>query len=170
MLNEALMSSESEHWNTPGSFITLVRAVAPIALDPCSNEGSLVQAERSICLPEDGIKADWFERSRFENQTSAGLVYVNPPYGSKQRDFLRKCAAEADRGCEIVALIPARTDTMVFQRTVFATAQAICFYAGRLKFEGAPSSAPFPSAVVYWGQRRERFNEVFASYGKVINL
>lgn len=175
MLNEAVnqaTTKDSEGWNTPQKVIDLVRQVAPIALDPCSNEGSLVEADRTIALPEDGLDADWWACSRLGEfgRASAGLVYVNPPYGSGIGPWLAKCAHESRRGCEVIALVPARTDAKWFQCNVFACAQAICFWAGRLRFEGAPSSAPFPSALAYYGTRSRLFREVFAPHGTVVTL
>lgn len=178
MLNEAVnqaTTEATEGWNTPQKIVDLVRQVAPIALDPCSNAGSLVQADRVVCLPEDGLLVDWYEATRMappvygtSGRPSRGLVYVNPPYSRKGVAFIEKCSREANRGTEIIALLPARTDTAAFHGFVFGTSQAICFWAGRLKFSDAKCGAPFPSALVYWGVRVDRFREVFAAHGQVI--
>ena len=68
----------------------------------------------------------------------------------------------------IIALVPARPDPKWFA-FCWDTAQAICFWRGRLKFVGAPSSAPFPSALVYWGPRAGNFYEAFKGVGKVVD-
>lgn len=47
-------------------------------------------------------------------------------------------------------LTPARTDTKWFHRAL-QSGVSVCFIKGRLKFEGAKSSAPFPSCLLIWG-------------------
>jgi site-specific DNA-methyltransferase (adenine-specific) len=57
-----------------------------------------------------------------------------------------KAALEATTGTLVVGVLPARTDTRWWQRWVVG--QEFRFLSGRLRFGGARSSAPFPSAVV----------------------
>lgn len=67
--------STAKDWGTPHNIVAAVRAAfgGRIELDPCSNEWSVVRAEREFRLPEvDGLKAEW----------DAKTIYVNPPYGS----------------------------------------------------------------------------------------
>jgi site-specific DNA-methyltransferase (adenine-specific) len=74
-------------------------------------------------------------------------TWLNPPYGDELPLWLEACVAQARNGCTVVALVPARIDT----------AWWVCFaneaherreIRGRLKFKGAPTCAPFPSAVL----------------------
>jgi hypothetical protein len=74
--------------------------------------------------------------------------------------------SEAALKCEIVTLVPARTDTRAF-RALVRGAAAVCFWRGRITFRGAAAGAPFPSAIVYHGWRPERFVEVFADAGLI---
>jgi site-specific DNA-methyltransferase (adenine-specific) len=159
-------TDETQHWCTPDNVLECVRKIAEIELDPCSNANSLVRARVSIELPNDGLAADWIAHSR------GGLVYVNPPYGRAIPRWTSKCAIESTSGVEIVALLPARTDTKWFQKDVFWSARAVCFWAGRIKFVGsAPgASAPFPSALVYYGARPAAFVYAFADVGRVVLL
>jgi hypothetical protein len=92
------------------------------------------------------------------------LVYVNPPYGSALADWAPKIAAEANSGLEIVALVPSRTDTDWFH-TLWESARTTLLWKGRLKFLGAKSAAPFPSALFYFGKREEVFIKAFADKG-----
>lgn len=153
----ALLSSDRDDWCTPGGLLRLVRQVGPICLDPCGNPGSIVHAVREYRLDrgEDGLRLPW---------AVGGLCFVNPPYGDAIGAFTRRMAREGAAGVEIIGLLPARVDTAWWQRDV-VTADAICFWSGRLKFLGARDSAPFPSAIAYWGPQVERFVEVFAPYG-----
>jgi len=134
--------------------------VQAVGLDPCSNSYTPVQAVHKYMLPDaDGLKESWQD---------FGLVYVNPPY-SDVLTWMAKCEAEAASNTEILALVPSRTDTEWFQDFAFS-ANAICFWRGRLRFVGAPSTAPFPSVLLYWGKELEKFKEVFGRVGNVVIL
>jgi site-specific DNA-methyltransferase (adenine-specific) len=76
------------------------------------------------------------------------------PY-SQCRAFIAKAALEATRGCTVVALVPARTDTKWWHAHVWDGAfhrprpgVEVRFLPGRLKFSGSTNSAPFPSVVL----------------------
>lgn len=160
MVNAGLASSDRPDWNTPENVLALIRRFGVIGLDPCSNANSLVGAAEEWSLERDGdsLPKDW---------TGYGLIYVNPPYGSEIVPFARKMQDEGKRGAEIIALLPARTDARWWQHHI-TSARAVCFWKGRLKFLGAPSSAPFPSALAYWGPRPERFADFFGDAGWVV--
>ena len=151
MIGASLFASTRGSWNTPHNVLDLVRRFDRIGLDPCSNADSVVGATASVSV--GGLELDW---------SGYGLVYCNPEYGAGIGDWMAKCAT-AD---EAIALVPARTDTAWFKHCW--EANAICFWSGRLKFIGAPSCAPFPSALVYWGKRRKRFARVFSAAGRVV--
>jgi phage N-6-adenine-methyltransferase len=97
--------------------------------------------------------------------------WMNPPYGNpkhlcknpcnKKRckkegctavyvpgieDWIKKAYDESQKGCRVVCLLPARTDTRWFHN--YCTKGQIEFIKGRLKFVGAKDAAPFPSMVV----------------------
>jgi len=152
-VNSALLSSKRMDWNTPECVLEKVRKVGAIGLDPCSNAHSKVKA--SAAWLSGGLEVDW---------SGFGLVYVNPPYGRDLKAWAEKIATEADRGTEIIALVPARTDTKWFRRLFFQCA-CVCLWSGRITFVGAPSPAPFPSAVFYFGSNTEGFCGAFKDAG-----
>jgi site-specific DNA-methyltransferase (adenine-specific) len=125
-----------DDWCTPECVLERVRKVGRIELDPCDNAQSIVGAASSWM----GSGLEW---------TWRGLAFCNPPYSTLRR-WLAKCAEEARGGVEIIALVPARTDTRAWHESA-TTARAVCFWRGRITFVGAPHPAPFPSAVLYWG-------------------
>ena len=87
----------------------------------------------------DGLTAPW-----------KGLrVWLNPPYGRGIGAWVQKCAHERNRAQVIAVLLPARTDTDWFHRWVAPFAE-VTFLMGRIRFEGTPSSAPFPSIVAVY--------------------
>jgi hypothetical protein len=162
-----LKSSKSTDWNTPESFLDVVRQLGPIGLDPCSGAGSTVGArvEWRPDQGDDGLLDDW---------GGLGLVYANPPYGKTIKQWAAKIADEAARGVEIVALLPSRTDTTWFQNHVSTRADAICFWRGRLRFidaDGKPakSGATFPCMAAYFGPRADRFRAIFAVHGFIVD-
>jgi hypothetical protein len=151
-----------DDWQTPEEILALVRAVAPIGLDPCTSGSNPVDAHR--WLVSGGLEADW-------QTPSDELTYVNPPY-SQLRAWLARCALQARGGGTIAALIAARTDTRAWHESI-PTAQAVCLWRGRVKFRGAAHSAPFPSALVIWTRDRgalERFDARWSPRGMVIPL
>jgi len=153
-----LLTSDRSDWCTPAVVLDLVRAVATIGLDPCSNANSIVNAEVSWNEEQDGLSRDW---------SGHGLVYCNPPYTRRVVSWLARASLFGKTDDECVALLPSRTDTSWFAfASTYAT--AICFWRGRLKFIGAKSTAPFPSAIFYFGPRRHRFADIFGSRGWVV--
>lgn len=181
-LSAALFTSDAQTWNTPQVVVDRLLDFDPrgIALDPCSNESSIVGAreEWRIERGEDGLARPW---------SSTGVNFCNPPY-EDLLTWARKMAREAALHREIVALIPARTDTVAFQEFILRTCSAICFWKGRMKYgagraatpqvslfggEPAPleegeNTAPFPSCLPYWGSRPRRFANAFESAGWVV--
>lgn len=77
---------------------------------------------------------------------------MNPPYGRKIADWVAKADEEAQKGNLTVALVPARVDTAWWHEHC-AKYHAV-FLRGRLKFSNAKNSAPFPSALVFFGIER----------------
>ena len=163
---------DSQHWCTPPKYVDAVKKfLGKIELDPCSNEGSIVDAEIEYRLPKnDGLKDSWNFRT----------IYVNPPYGRDQEsgtsiyDWINRCHdAFKDFGSEVVALIPVAVNTKHWKRFIFGGATSICFLADtRLKFINGKNDkgAPMACAIIYWGNQPEAFYEVFSNYGAVLNL
>lgn len=151
-------SSASPEWNTPSHIVDYVLDVlGSIDMDPCSNSKVRpnVPAKRHYTKQEDGLKQTW-----------AGRVYMNPPYGREIGAWIRKLhdAYQAGSVREAIALLPARTDTQWFR---VLRPYPKCFVTGRLKFGDAQNSAPFPSVVVYLGDRPDRFATAFSPLGDI---
>jgi phage N-6-adenine-methyltransferase len=160
-MNDALLSSERMDWNTPDNVLELVRACSNtgrIGYDPCTTDDNPC---RAICYSrpvDNGLNTQWWGN---------GLVYVNSPYGRELPEWVAKATRESAEGSEIIMLVPARTDTRWWQEHIIF-ADAICLWRGRLKFKGAPSAAPFPSALAYWGPRVDVFCKVFGPHGWIV--
>ena len=145
---------------TPGWFLDkVVDAFGSIDLDPCGHELSAVEAKRRIILPECGLASRW----------SGRLAFVNPPYSSVVTWMDRAASAWEQGEVEtIVMLVPARTDSEVFQKRVSRDADVL-FLAGRIRFEstaGLAWPAPFSLMVIIWGGEAlaiDRFRELVPS-------
>ncbi len=167
--------SVSQHWCTPPKYVNAIREFfgGQIALDPCSNEYSIVDAAVEYRLPHsDGLAQPW----------DAPTVFVNPPYGRDRRrgtgilDWLRKCSeARSRHDAEVLALVPVATNTRHWKSFVFGAADGVAFlYDTRLRFlengRNSGKGAPMSCAMVYWGPRYERFEGVFIRFGAVVDL
>ncbi|MEO8168283.1 MAG: DNA N-6-adenine-methyltransferase, partial [bacterium] len=84
----------------------------------------------------DGLAREW----------SPFRCWMNPPYGSKISNWVKKAFQESQRGALVVSLLPARTDTQWWHTWVMKAAE-IRFVAGRIAFSEGKQSAPFPSCI-----------------------
>lgn len=83
-----------------------------------------------------------------------GWSWLNPPYGRKIGEWIKKAYEEHIKGSDICMLIPARTDTNYFHKYI-TKSKAILLLKGRLKFGNEKNSAPFPSMLVFFGNITE---------------
>lgn len=165
----------SQHWCTPPKYVQAVKDClgGKIALDPCSNEHSVVRAEVEYCLPDsDGLTDSW----------AFPTIYVNPPYGADRergstiRDWLKRCAvAHEMHDSEVLALVPVATNTRHWKDNVWGVATGMAFlYDTRLKFlvdgKSGGKGAPMSCAMIYWGKHYQRFFGVFLRFGAVVDL
>jgi len=127
-LNLGLFSSLTCEWATPKAlYKQLATEFGPFDLDPCPfGYDDWVS----------GLALEW-----------TGRVFVNPPYGRRIGQWIRKAYESSLAGALVVCLIPARTDTAWWHDYVMK-ANEIRFLRGRLHFNDGKGSAPFPSAVV----------------------
>jgi site-specific DNA-methyltransferase (adenine-specific) len=145
-----LFSCKSDEYPTPQAVVDeWARRVGPFSLDPCCTKES-AKASRFFMLEDNGLAQDWHTAS------GGGAVWMNPPYSDCEA-WVAKAIAESARGCTVVTLLPARTDVGWFHLALAAQPRAEFYFCrGRLRFEGAEGSAPFPSVVIVFrpGVRR----------------
>lgn len=140
-MNEALLSTGKNDWETPIEFFNELNKEFNFTLDVCANETNH-KCKRYYTEKEDGLSKSW------EGET----VYCNPPYSAKEQNkWVEKCYEES-KHAEVVMLLPARTDTERFHKYILPYAE-IRFLKGRLKFVGAKDPAPFPSMLVIFRRR-----------------
>ena len=169
------VNTSSHSWCTPAKYVSAIKDFfgGGIALDPCSNEYSIVGAQAEFCLPDqDGLALDW----------NFPTIYVNPPYGADRvrgttiRHWLAKCdLMHRTHGAEIIALVPVAPNTMHWKKYVFGSADAICFlYDTRLRFlvngQDTGKGAPMACCFVYCGDRISAFTQHFRLYGAAVDI
>jgi phage N-6-adenine-methyltransferase len=158
-------SSEKDTWETPQGFFDELNKKYHFTLDPCCLESS-AKCKKFYTPEDDGLAQNWIGET----------VFMNPPYGDPIQPCKPKCTRKlcAKRGFHsdqyepgiidwmakayveglmplttVVCLVPARTDTRWWHD--YAMKGRIEFIKGRLKFGGAKTGAPFPSAIVVFG-------------------
>jgi site-specific DNA-methyltransferase (adenine-specific) len=120
---------------TPQWFFDALDQEFGFTLDPCATAEN-AKCKRYFTIAEDGLKRSW----------DGEMVFMNPPYGRTIGKWMRKAYEATRANAIVVCLVPARTDTEWWHS--YAMRGEIRLLKGRLKFGGAKSSAPFPSAVV----------------------
>jgi phage N-6-adenine-methyltransferase len=133
-------SSKTCEWPTPQAFFDALDDEFQFTLDPCSTDEN-AKCDKHFTVNENGLLQSW----------RGETVFMNPPYGREISKWMEKAYRESRDGATVVCLVSSRTDTAWWHD--FAMKGEIRFLRGRLKFEGARSSAPFPSAVVVFRPR-----------------
>ncbi len=130
---------QKDEWLTPPH---VMAALGDFDLDPCSPIGRPWDtAARHYTIADDGFHKEW-----------TGRVFCNPPYGTKTKLWLNKCADHGD----CVALVFARTETKMFFESIWNKAHAVFFFKGRLSFHSVDGikggTAGAPSMLIAYGQ------------------
>lgn len=143
MLNQGMMTSNSNEWATPQELFDVLNKEFNFTLDPCSTHEN-AKCLKHYTLNENGLNQDW----------SGEKVFCNPPYGSEIKSWVKKCYEEhIKNNITVVMLIPARTDTTYFHDYIYKKSE-IRFIKGRVKFVDENGNgnkpAPFPSMIVVY--------------------
>jgi phage N-6-adenine-methyltransferase len=136
-------SSVRQDWATPWAVFNQWNNRFCFTLDVCASADN-AKCERYYDIQTNGLAQDW----------SKDVCWMNPPYGREIVQWVQKAYEESLRGAVVVCLLPSRTDTGWWHSFVIPGASQIHYLRGRIRFEGAEHSAPFPSAVVVFGVPR----------------
>lgn len=148
---DVMFSSGKDDWETPKDLFDKLNEEFGFTLDACATDEN-AKCPHYFTEDTDGLLQDW------QGQT----VYCNPPYSltGGQDKWVKKCWEESQKpNTTVVALLPARTDTIRFHEYIWGKAE-VRFIKGRVNFEvggrpvlnnkGKPQPAPFPSMIVIW--------------------
>jgi len=128
-------SSKTNEWSTPQALFDKLNERFHFNLDPCASKEN-AKCKEYFTKEDDGLNQDWH-----------GTVFMNPPYGREIGKWVKKAYEESKKGCKVVCLLPARTDTKWFHDYCYPD-KWIEFIRGRIKFSGYKYNAPFPSMIV----------------------
>ncbi|MAO56699.1 MAG: hypothetical protein CMM61_13520 [Rhodospirillaceae bacterium] len=120
------------------------RLLGGIGLDPCTEPDNPTTAAKFYTPPQDGCAEPW----------DAATVFCNPPYGEARTRWVERCIDEGHRR-KVVLLIPAHTETRIFQKALAASTSAL-FVKARLRFgivrnNGRQEAASHGSALLGFG-------------------
>ena len=144
MIQESVhFTNNADEWGTPIPFYNELNQEFCFTLDPCCDVSNH-KCEKYFTKIDNGLNKSW----------AGEVVFCNPPYSELEK-WMKKCSTEARNGAFVVLLCPARTDTIAFHTWIynphtqqFRDGVTVRFIKGRLKFQYAENSAPFPSMVV----------------------
>jgi len=134
---KGMKSSNTDEWETPQELFDELDAEFHFTLDPCATKENAKCARYFTKEKDNGLAKSW----------SGETVFMNPPYGRQISMWLHKAWLESSRGCTVVCLVPARTDTAWWHDYIEGQVE-VRFIRGRLKFSGSKENAPFPNAIV----------------------
>ena len=138
MISAALFSSVKEDWGTPQWLFDACDRVFKFTLDAAASRENALCTEY-FTKEDNSLLQEWHEST-----------FVNPPYGRGiTGEFVAVAFRQAFYGDKTSVLLPpARTDVSWFHEFIYEMPRVSHrFIRGRLKFRGAESGAPFPSAL-----------------------
>lgn len=110
-MNQALLSSGQDLWETPQKFFDELNEEFHFTLDACATPEN-AKCEKYFTEEDNALVQDW----------SGNVVFCNPPYSRKggQDLFVKKAFEESQKpNTTVVMLLPARTDTERFHRYIW---------------------------------------------------
>lgn len=156
---------KTDEWFTPQPIIDALGGANSFTLDPCTAPDApnktaktwMTNTEEGV----DGLLERWF-----------GRVWLNPSYNRYAIGYWMKKMAEHNHG---TALVSARTDTGWFQDWVFAHADAVFFFHGRISFldrQGVPGkhNSGGPSVLVAYGEHDAQMLQACGLAGRFVEL
>lgn len=149
--NNDLRYRDGDHPNqrqiTPPYVLEPVREAlgGVIELDPCTEPDNPCGALRWFTAQENGLLKPWH---------ASNTIYVNPPYSKAREPWVRKCIEAACDRAKVILLMPAATDTRIFQEAMDSASEVV-FIKGRVKFgvlreNRRQEAASHPSALLGW--------------------
>ena len=145
--DEQLFSSKRQDWATPWSLFIEVSKEFNFVLDAAASSHNC-KCPKFFSKEDDALTKDWAEASRGES------VWLNPPYGRSIGTWIRKAYEESAKGCTVVCLTFARTDTKWWHDWAMKAAEIHRLIPGRVTFIGGKASAPAPSCLIVFDEKR----------------
>ena len=129
--------SLKQEWATPDSLFVPLNEEFGFTLDVAASSDN-AKCRQYIDREANALSCSW-----------QGVCWLNPPYGDdgyRIVDWVKKAHQEATRGCTVVMLVPARTNTNWWHD--YCMKAEVRFIRGRPKFGNAIHGLPQPLAIV----------------------
>jgi phage N-6-adenine-methyltransferase len=137
-MTDAAPHDQKDLWGTPEPLYQKINYFFDFTLDPCCTKQT-AKCKKFYTPKENGLIQDW----RGEH------VFVNPPYSRYNIDkWVEKCWKESHNNLNVVALLPVSTSADWFQN--YCLKQTKYFVNKRVRFVGAPFTAPFSSVFIHF--------------------
>lgn len=135
-----LLTCNKTDWETPQWLFDAWNKVYGFQLDACATTKN-TKCPQFFSEEDDALTQDW-------NQY--GRIWMNPPYGREIGLWMKKAYEESQKGCIVVCLVPAKTETRWWHD--YARHGIHFWIKGRLQFGGCGVNAPFSSVIVVFGK------------------
>lgn len=165
MLNDGLLSSTKQDWETPQADYDIWNKEYDFTFDPCCTLDNCKCPDGLFYdLGQDGLTEPWH-----------GRVFMNPPY-NESKLWVPKAIAETKRPEVefVIGLLPARTDTRLFhdyiwdrKRCEYRRGVGVDFLKGRLVFGSDRYWAwVWEQEFLKNAKGKKRKNALYKKYGK----
>jgi len=141
------MRKKPDNWRTPPEIWNPLNEEFDFDLDAAADFSN------HLCVNylENALDVDW----------PGTRIFCNPPYGKMLDPFIKKCAAEAEKGKIVVALIPMRTRAAWWHDFVIGKAKEVRCVRKRIRFLKPDGSRPkhtmsVDSCLVVWDGRHSK--------------
>ena len=152
-ITTGLFTSNTDLWETPQYVFDTLDREFNFDIDVCAIKTNR-KCDKYYTPAADGLSQEW-----------KGVCWMNPPYGREIGKWIKKAYESSERGATVVCLLPARTDTKWWHD--YCMQGEIRLFKGRLKFGGSKNSAPFPSAIVIFGNKAKK-HHIFSIDSKAV--
>lgn len=169
-LKSAAPPADPDCWRTPNTREQPIVGLVVEALggeiwcDPCADAGHRVPARVHYSVSNNGLNA---------RNLWTKTVFINPPF-SDPLPWVDKCCDSIIRGDCSQAIMLLKAGTLSNQGTgelINKVASGICHWRGRINFlndhDIAVKGSDFDCVLVYFGDRFDRFQETFETFGTV---
>ena len=123
-------------YETPPEIFEPLDAEFNFNLDVCAIAEN-AKCDKFFTPDDDGLEKEW-----------NGVCWMNPPFGREMKKWVKKAYTEWKNGCTVVALLPARTNTLWWHDWVMEG--DVRFIKGEVKFVGYDRGLWMPMAIVVW--------------------
>ena len=130
--------SNSVEYSTPKEIFEPLQKGFNIVLDVCAS-GENNKCDIYFSKEQNSLKQDWHK---------IGNAWMNPPFSRDLKKWVEKAYTEAQKGINVVCLLPVRSNTIWWHKFIIDTKSEVRFLKGEIKFNGMDRGLWLPFAIV----------------------